>query len=123
MEIWGGDDVLVGPGPDADKAEAEAARKATLLQMGIKPLVAFSSEMMDAPVPEPRKDAALAGWANRPTPRKDAQAAGEKYYVSGKPCPANHKSRRYTSTGQCVACLHLVGEALAAGKHRAKVNA
>jgi 5-methylcytosine-specific restriction endonuclease McrA len=37
--------------------------------------------------------------------RKAAKTAGRKFYVTGKPCKRNHVATRYTSTGQCVACM------------------
>ena len=121
--VWSGEDIGIGPGVDGDKAESAAKRKATLVAMGIKPLVAFSSEMMDPPPPKPKpkvKANPKSGWANRPTPRKDAMAAGRTHFLSDKPCPANHDSRKYTSTGQCVACVALSGEAVATARLRAK---
>ena len=123
-------DILVGPGVDADKAESRATREATLKAMGIAPLSAYTSPMMITAPPEPstgkpmsKRDAALAMWVIRPTPRKDAQAAGKMYYISDKPCLWNHDSRKYASTGQCVACMYVRGEALATAKERAKAKA
>jgi hypothetical protein len=37
--------------------------------------------------------------------RTEAARAGLTRYDSGKPCRAGHYSPRYTSTGNCVACL------------------
>lgn len=37
--------------------------------------------------------------------RTEAARAGLTRYDSGKPCRAGHISLRYTSTGNCVACL------------------
>ena len=43
----------------------------------------------------------------RETPRKAAKAKGQTFYFSPRPCHRGHKSARYTSTGQCAACLAL----------------
>ena len=37
-----------------------------------------------------------------------AKAAGEKTYWTGRPCAYGHTAMRYTSTGQCSACHHIV---------------
>ncbi len=109
-EIWSGDDVSIGSGVD-DKAKSKATRKATLASLGIKPLSPYDSAMMITA--QPKKP-------GRVTPRKDARAAGKTFYISDKRCPWNHDSRRYTSTGQCVACMYIRGEVIAAARERAK---
>lgn len=101
MVILGGEDVLIGPGPERDKAEAEAARKATLRAMGIKPLSPYSSPMMDAPpLVTPR-------YGSRYTPRKAARAAGDLYYFPLRPCVRGHTSKRFTASANCAACLDI----------------
>lgn len=36
--------------------------------------------------------------------RKQASLAGEKWYLTGRPCASGHTSKRVTKTGTCVAC-------------------
>lgn len=40
------------------------------------------------------------------TSAKDARQIGAKRYMTGKPCSKGHVAERFTSTQQCVACLH-----------------
>lgn len=42
-----------------------------------------------------------------PITRSESKKTGNKYYITGKPCVHGHFSRRLTSTGQCVECLHI----------------
>lgn len=39
-----------------------------------------------------------------PRSRELAKELGEDFYDDGQPCKRNHLSKRYTSTGKCVAC-------------------
>lgn len=116
---------LRGWTPDADAADAKieaVKRKATLAEMGIAALDPYGSALMTAePKIKAKSRAVRLAWVNRPTPRKDARVAGLKFYISDKRCPANHDSRRYTSTGMCVACLYLRGEARATARLRANL--
>ena len=89
----------------AERLQARADRKAEKVR-------AKAEKVKPEPKPKPEPRARF--------PRKDAAAAGKKYYISDKQCPANHESRRYTSTGQCVACTYLLGEAVSAGRLRAR---
>lgn len=36
--------------------------------------------------------------------RAEALALGKRYYITGRPCPKNHYSRRYAKNGSCVQC-------------------
>ncbi len=36
--------------------------------------------------------------------RREAAAAGEKYFVTGRPCKYGHYSKRAVSDGSCVEC-------------------
>lgn len=107
-DIWGPADIEVGAGVD-DRAEAEAARVATLRAMGIKPLSAFSSPMMDTLPPSTRKPRSGNPNGNpRPTPRKIARANGLAFYFSDKPCRRfGHRSERRVSSGQCIECANI----------------
>ncbi len=58
-------------------------------------------------VPEPPTRKPRSGNPNgcpRPTPRKDARRQGEKFYFTGKACPAGHTSKRRVSSGCCIQC-------------------
>lgn len=112
MVIWGGDDVLIGPGADVDKSKAEAIRKATLRQLGIAPLSPYESSMMDDPplrdvcLPRAKSKVVGRGAGNwRDTPRQRARRQGLKMYHSDRLCPRQHQSLRYVSTSQCVVCV------------------
>lgn len=39
--------------------------------------------------------------------RAEAKGAGLKRYFSGKACPHNHLSERFTSNGRCVECAYI----------------
>lgn len=43
------------------------------------------------------------------SPRSIAKAAGEPLYRSNKPCPRDHNSARYTSSGRCKKCCRDAG--------------
>ena len=43
--------------------------------------------------------------------RAEAQAAGLTRYYTGHVCPNGHRAERYTSSGSCVRCADLAGEA------------
>lgn len=108
MAVYGGDDVLIGSGVD-DKAEAEAAPKATLQAMGIETLSPYGSPVMttaERPVYSPAEIRAKARWPN-PTPRQIARAAGETYYRGSKPCRHGHDSLRSVASGGCLACTDI----------------
>lgn len=48
--------------------------------------------------------------------RAAAKEMGEKYYMTGNPCPHGHTAPRYTSTGSCVECMkHRVAKKVADG--------
>lgn len=36
--------------------------------------------------------------------RADALRLGKRYYITGRPCPYDHYSRRYAKNGSCVQC-------------------
>lgn len=38
--------------------------------------------------------------------RREAADSGKYFFFTGKPCKHGHISKRYTSTGGCVACLN-----------------
>lgn len=40
-----------------------------------------------------------------PTSRNAAIAAGSRFFNTGRPCRNGHTSNRYTSTGNCLACV------------------
>lgn len=40
-----------------------------------------------------------------PTSRKQAKLLNERYYFTGKKCPKNHISKRYTHNGVCYDCV------------------
>ena len=40
-----------------------------------------------------------------PTTRKIAQQQGEKYYFTGKKCPQEHTSKRFSHNGVCYECV------------------
>lgn len=44
-------------------------------------------------------------WTELPATAKEARATGARHYFTGKPCKHGHVSNRYTSTGDCAACL------------------
>ena len=55
--------------------------------------------------------------------RKDALSQGLKHYFTGKPCKHGHLSKRFASTGNCVACSQIYGKALSTEqKERNKVS-
>lgn len=41
------------------------------------------------------------------TPHKAALLAGEKYYVTGKPCKRGHFERRFVNGGRCMECTRI----------------
>jgi hypothetical protein len=41
---------------------------------------------------------------HRDKPRNLARLAGEKTYISGKPCKNGHTGPRHTASGDCIAC-------------------
>lgn len=45
-----------------------------------------------------------------PRSRDAAKRLGEDFYDTGLPCKRNHLSKRYTETGQCVACRNQLKE-------------
>jgi HNH endonuclease len=55
--------------------------------------------------------------------RAQAKASGAKRYFTTKPCPANHISERWVSTGGCVACVVIATAAEGPEKKRARQRA
>jgi len=43
-------------------------------------------------------------------PRIAARRTGALTYNTGKPCKHGHTTDRYTSTGGCLGCLHIITE-------------
>jgi hypothetical protein len=42
--------------------------------------------------------------------RKESKAAGGKFYHGGKPCATHGEMKRYTCSGECVACKKVTGK-------------
>lgn len=57
-----------------------------------------------------------------PASYQAAKASGAKFYYTGKPCPAGHRSLRYTSAQNCLEC-HEIRTALIPKKGRPVKNA
>lgn len=92
--------------PESEMKASRAKRERTLAGMGIVPLSPYDSAMMAGTVPPglPKIRPGKGNW--RDTPRKRAKMACALYYVSDRVCNKNHLPvKRYTSTGQCVACV------------------
>jgi hypothetical protein len=47
----------------------------------------------------------VGGLNMLPTTRKQAKELGQKYYFTGKKCPQNHTSKRYSHNGVCYDCV------------------
>jgi hypothetical protein len=55
-----------------------------------------------------------------PSSRQEAAKLGARFFNTGRPCRNGHVADRYTSTGNCSACLAASREQLAAAVREAK---
>ena len=91
---------------DSKRLEGEAAaevklRESTLAALGINPLVPYDFALTDIERSDKRKP---PRGNSRMTPRKVARAAGLRFYISGRACPAGHTVERRVSNGGCPLC-------------------